>query len=91
METLEENVQRVLREEIAIQPYDPRWPRLFQSHPSSKRRATTISGERRRFRDHLIAHPDVAAEYGKLKLRLAGVHRHDRVASTRRRASSSRG
>jgi GrpB-like predicted nucleotidyltransferase (UPF0157 family) len=30
METLEQRIQRVLREEIAIAPYDPRWPELFQ-------------------------------------------------------------
>lgn len=30
METLEQRVQRVLREEIAIEPYDPRWPVQFQ-------------------------------------------------------------
>jgi GrpB-like predicted nucleotidyltransferase (UPF0157 family) len=35
-----------------------------------------------RFRDYLIAHPDVAAEYGALKLQLADTHRHDRVAYT---------
>ncbi len=32
------------------------------------------------FRDYLIAHPDVAAAYGALKLRLAEEFRHDRVA-----------
>jgi len=34
------------------------------------------------FRDYLRAHPDVAAEYGKLKTSLARTHRHDRVAYT---------
>ncbi len=29
METLEEKVARVVREEIAVAPYDPRWPELF--------------------------------------------------------------
>jgi GrpB-like predicted nucleotidyltransferase (UPF0157 family) len=29
METLEQRIQRVLQEEIAIAPYDPRWPELF--------------------------------------------------------------
>lgn len=30
METLEEKIQRVLRDEIALAPYDPRWPELFR-------------------------------------------------------------
>lgn len=30
METLEEKVARVLRDEIHIAPYDPRWPELFR-------------------------------------------------------------
>lgn len=30
METLEEKVARVLRDEIHIVPYDPRWPELFR-------------------------------------------------------------
>ena len=29
METLEQRIQRVVREDIAIAPYDPRWPGLF--------------------------------------------------------------
>jgi GrpB-like predicted nucleotidyltransferase (UPF0157 family) len=29
-ETLEQRIQRVLREEILIVPYDPNWPALFQ-------------------------------------------------------------
>src|SRR5437667_10605191 len=29
METLEQRIQRVIHEEIAIAPYDPRWPTLF--------------------------------------------------------------
>lgn len=37
---------------------------------------------RLRFRDYLIAHPDVAAEYGRLKTRLAHAHPNDRVAYT---------
>ena len=35
-----------------------------------------------RFRDHLIAHPEVAQEYEALKRRLAVEHAHDRVAYT---------
>ena len=30
METLEEKVARVLKEDIAVVPYDPRWPELFE-------------------------------------------------------------
>src|SRR5262245_44563661 len=30
METLEERIRRVAREEVAIVPYDPRWPELFR-------------------------------------------------------------
>jgi GrpB-like predicted nucleotidyltransferase (UPF0157 family) len=30
METLEQRIQRVVREEIAIVPYDPRWPEMFR-------------------------------------------------------------
>ena len=39
--------------------------------------------DRLRFRDYLRAHPDVAHEYGELKLRLASQHGHDRIAYTR--------
>ncbi len=30
METLEEKVARVVREDVAIVPYDPRWPEMFR-------------------------------------------------------------
>ena len=30
METLEEKVARVVKEEVAVVPYDPRWPDLFE-------------------------------------------------------------
>lgn len=30
METLEERIRRVLQEEVAIAPYDPAWPRMFE-------------------------------------------------------------
>jgi GrpB-like predicted nucleotidyltransferase (UPF0157 family) len=30
METLEQRIQRVVREEIAIVPFDPRWPEAFR-------------------------------------------------------------
>ena len=30
METLEDRIRRVLQEEIAVVPYDPAWPRMFE-------------------------------------------------------------
>lgn len=39
------------------------------------------------FRDYLIAHPDVAAEYARLKQRLAAEHPNDRVEYTRRKGA----
>ena len=30
METLEDRIKRVLQEEIAVVPYDPYWPRMFE-------------------------------------------------------------
>jgi len=30
METLEERIKRVLRDEVAIVPYDPSWPQMFE-------------------------------------------------------------
>lgn len=38
--------------------------------------------ERVLFRDHLRLHPEAAAAYASLKLRLAAIHRHDREAYT---------
>jgi GrpB-like predicted nucleotidyltransferase (UPF0157 family) len=35
------------------------------------------------FRDYLIEHPDIAKEYGELKMRLSGEHRNDRTAYTK--------
>lgn len=34
------------------------------------------------FRDYLIEHPDVAEEYGNLKMTLSDAHHSDRVAYT---------
>ena len=31
METLEQRIERVVQEEVAIVPYDPRWPEIFRS------------------------------------------------------------
>jgi GrpB-like predicted nucleotidyltransferase (UPF0157 family) len=170
METLEEKIARVLNEEIAVVPYDPRWSKLFEQErlhlrsflPSdligriehfgstavpglsakpivdmlvevtsldeTKQRIVPIleaqgydyfwrpsSGDdvppfyawfikrdqignrthhlhmveshfehwdRLLFRDYLIDHPEVAIEYGNLKMRLADEHHRDRVAYT---------
>jgi GrpB-like predicted nucleotidyltransferase (UPF0157 family) len=30
METQEEKIKRVLKDEVAVTPYDPRWPRWFE-------------------------------------------------------------
>src|SRR5262249_21163336 len=30
MESLEQRIQRVVREDVALAPYDPRWPGLFR-------------------------------------------------------------
>jgi GrpB-like predicted nucleotidyltransferase (UPF0157 family) len=38
------------------------------------------------FRDYLINHPDVMAEYNKLKKHLEPLHRHDRVGYTKAKA-----
>jgi GrpB-like predicted nucleotidyltransferase (UPF0157 family) len=34
------------------------------------------------FRDYLIDHPDIAQEYGNLKMRLSSTHENDRVSYT---------
>jgi hypothetical protein len=30
METLEQRIRRAVQEDVAIVPYDPRWPELFR-------------------------------------------------------------
>jgi GrpB-like predicted nucleotidyltransferase (UPF0157 family) len=168
METLEEKVKRVLQDNIALAPYDPRWPTMFEEEKkrlfsclpnyllgriehcgstavpnliakpiidllvevtsleqtklqivpmlaaqgcdyfwrpthgddvppfyawfikrdSNGRRTHHLHMVERHFehwdwllfRDYLIAHPVVAGEYAKLKLRLAAVHAQDRVS-----------
>ena len=170
METLEEKVARVVKEDVAVVPYDPQWPAMFaeeRSHLLSclphdlVRRiehfgSTAVPGlaakpivdmlvevtsldetkqwivpiletqgydyfwrpswgddtppfyawfikrdkdgnrthhihmveshfehwDRLLFRDYLIEHPDLATEYGNLKMRLSGTHQNDRVAYT---------
>ncbi|MBD3308865.1 GrpB family protein [candidate division KSB3 bacterium] len=170
METLKEKIARVVNEEIAVVPYDPRWPQMFAEErrhlfsclPSDLVKriehfgSTAVPGlaakpivdmlvevtslaetrqriaplleaqgydyfwrptwgeatppfyawfikrdqhgsrthhihmveaefehwERLLFRDYLIAHPEIAREYGALKQQLAGMYQTDRVAYT---------
>ncbi|MBN2449892.1 MAG: GrpB family protein [Lentisphaeria bacterium] len=170
MESLQEKVARVVREEVAVVPYDPRWPRLFEEEkrhllsclPADLVRrvehfgSTAVPGlaakpivdilvevtsleatrvriapileaqgydsfwrptwgddgapfyawfikrgpdgrrthhihmveaefehwDRLLFRDYLIEHPELAREYGRLKLRLSAEFRKDRIAYT---------
>ena len=170
METLQQRVERVVREEIAICPYDPRWSQLFHQEKEHLRSclptelvlriehfgSTAVPGlaakpivdmlvevtdlqatreriapmlesqgydyfwrpthgddgppfyawfikrdkngnrthhihmvesqfehwDRLLFRDYLIEHPQVAREYGNLKLTLAGSHGKDRIGYT---------
>lgn len=170
IETLEEKVTRVLKDEVAVVPYDPRWPKMFEqerlhllsclpidlvkriehfgstavpalsakpivdilvevtSLDETKLRIAPIleaqgydyfwrpswgndtppfyawfikrdkNGNRTHhihmveshfehwdrllFRDYLIDHPDVAQEYGNLKMRLSSTHENDRVSYT---------
>lgn len=169
METLEEKIRRVTREDVALGPYDPRWPQWFAAEAAHLRAclpagllgriehfgSTAVPGlvakpivdmlievtdaeavrrvappileaqgydyfwrpamfegppfysffirrnaagvrthhlhmvpadfehwQRLRFRDYLIDHPAVAAEYAALKTRLAADHPRDRIAYT---------
>jgi len=169
-ETLEEKVARVVKEEVAVVPYNPAWPEMFRQErlhllsclPSDLVRriehfgSTAVPGlaakpiidilvevtnleetreriapileaqgydyfwrpswgddippyyawfikrdqngnrthhihmveaqfehwERLLFRDYLIEHPDIAREYGNLKMNLSNKHHKDRIAYT---------
>jgi GrpB-like predicted nucleotidyltransferase (UPF0157 family) len=69
----------------------PPWYAWFIKRDSQGRRTHHIHmvepdfehWERLLFRDYLIEHPDVARQYGELKVRLARAHVHDRIAYTR--------
>jgi len=175
METLEEKVARVVKEDVSVVPYDTRWPELFQKEKAHLlsclpeiliRRiehfgSTAVPGltakpivdmlvevtsldetrhkvppilepqgydyfwrptwgddtppfyawfikrdsygirthhihmveahgehwDRLLFRDYLIAYPDVAHDYGLLKLNLCQAHENDRVAYTEAKTS----
>jgi GrpB-like predicted nucleotidyltransferase (UPF0157 family) len=170
METLEEKIARVVKEDVAVVPYDPRWPEMFEqerihlvaclpddlirriehfgstavpglsakpvvdmlievvSLDETKKHIVPIleaqgydyfwrpswgddtppfyawfikrdeSGNRTHhihmveshfehwdrllFRDYLMEHPNIAKEYGNLKIRLSGMHQNDRIAYT---------
>ena len=171
MESLKEKIARVLKDEIAVMPYDPRWPSWFENEKRHLQAclppgligriahfgSTAVPGlaakpvvdmlvavadleatrqrvapilesqgydyfwrptwgddtppfyawfikrdrrgcrthhihmveshfphwERLLFRDYLIAHPETARRYGRLKQVLAERHPHDRIAYTR--------
>jgi GrpB-like predicted nucleotidyltransferase (UPF0157 family) len=89
METLEEKVTRVTKEEVSVMACDPRWPELFEKerlHLLSCLPADLVEKiehwDRLLFRDYLIEHPDVAGEYGNLKMTLSDAHHSNRVACT---------
>ena len=170
METLEEKIARAVKEDVAVVPYDPRWPEMFAQERLHLRsclpdglikriehfgstavpglpakpvvdmlvEVASLEGVKRRivpileaqgydyfwrpswgddtppfyawfikrdkngnrthhihmveshfehwdrllFRDYLIEHPDVAREYGDLKMRLSRTHPNDRIAYT---------
>jgi GrpB-like predicted nucleotidyltransferase (UPF0157 family) len=171
VETLKEKIARVTKEDVAVVPYDPRWPEMFEQERAHlyaclpaelvKRiehfgstavpglaakpivdmlvEVTSLDETRRRivpilesqgydyfwrptwgedtppfyawfikrdengtrthhihmverqfehwdrllFRDYLIAHPEVAREYGELKQRICTRYRNDRIAYTK--------
>ena len=62
METPEERVQRVVREEVAIAPYDPAWPELFRQE--SKHLISCLPNELVRRIEHFgsTAVPGLAAK-----------------------------
>jgi GrpB-like predicted nucleotidyltransferase (UPF0157 family) len=61
---------------------DDRGTRTHHIHMVTRRRAFREHWDRILFRDYLIAHPEMAQEYARLKERLATDHPNDRVAYT---------
>jgi GrpB-like predicted nucleotidyltransferase (UPF0157 family) len=61
---------------------DGRGTRTHHVHMVTRRRAFREHWDRILFRDYLIAHPELAQEYARLKERLATDHPNDRVAYT---------
>jgi GrpB protein len=47
MSTREERVQKAVREEVAIVPYDPRWPELFRREAAHLRSCLPVGLIRR--------------------------------------------
>lgn len=76
METIEEKVARVLREDVAVVEYDPRWPGMFERERLHL--MSCLPGDLIR----RIEHFGLAMEYGDLKKKLSSVHQNDRVAYT---------
>ena len=61
---------------------DRRGIRTQHIHMITRRRGFQEHWGRMLFRDYLVAHPEIAREYGRLKVRLAAIHQHDRLAYT---------
>jgi GrpB-like predicted nucleotidyltransferase (UPF0157 family) len=61
---------------------DQRGTRTHHIHMITRRRPFREHWERLLFRDYLIAHPQTAREYARLKLDLSAAHPNDRVAYT---------
>jgi GrpB-like predicted nucleotidyltransferase (UPF0157 family) len=57
-----------------------RGTRTHHIHMVTRRRAFQGHWDRLRFRDYLIAHPEAAQKYARLKMQLAAKYRSDRVA-----------
>lgn len=56
--------------------------RTHHIHMLTRHRSFREHWDRLHFRDYLIAHPETALEYGRLKTELAAAHPNDRVAYT---------
>jgi GrpB-like predicted nucleotidyltransferase (UPF0157 family) len=61
---------------------DAHGARTHHIHMVTQRRTFRDHWDRLRFRDYLIAHPETAREYARLKMQLAADHPNDRVAYT---------
>lgn len=43
-EALEEKIARVVREHVAVVPYDPRWPRMFEAERNADLKSPSAPG-----------------------------------------------